>query len=1654
MKKFKKIFLLTALAIFSAGLSTGVFAQDKIKSIDFTNPTNIDFKTKENLKATDAYDAPLRKTNSFTKKGGDASVNQYGDLERKAKEIGGDEKNPILKGGKGISPRQDGFSKKINAGEAVRDPSLKSVSGDSDVFSGGLLKKTSDEGPDPCESGEPKGMTRDYQKCSLDCKTVCSYKTSVDGVACFSCQQGGDETCKDIGLLDFPHQWCKPGGFCYDNPELYCTAPTPATTPKRSKVICTSCKKRPDMCWQKVKDGTNSLTNCRLGCWNGTCAYRGKYKEKEWDGSDEFLHCYECITPPPPPTCEDLKWGTDWESDCLNMCAAPGYCEEFEFEIGKKNPKACQPVDTSIKKGEKEDDKKGTRTRGGGGNKGGGGKKPGGGGGGDINDPNKPFGGETPEDVKKKSPCDEVSAGLRNPGINETPPPSEIKRRQKWMKRFQKAVKKLKARAENVNTALSPHRKSIKNLESRLPQVQADLKAAKAAARGADKLGGYGTARLRELKTAQRNYNNVANALTASRKSLKRRQASMNKGVNRLKFQAQRALFQADPSAQLAESISRTDSYYEAYRDHERNGQMKEISNNVFNEKAAELKSKISEGGKNASKYRTELKNLKRGQKEVNAVYDRRQRFLAKDINRMQKENGAIGAGPFNLKTLRDHVGQAAIEINKQVNKLKKFKRLMDKAAKNNCPPKGADKVSKEIGKKLKDLEIMIKNMENRYHEVDKGFPMSEQDKAEIKSSASQVANGSKKMGGVKSRWDFFPETLAEEAERTLTDPGVAFKKAFWYTVGVVEGVGGAIKGLVEMGIGVLDLTAETIEGWFNSGDERLFGRDASETLQKFFSATDGNFNLDGIEKLAQGIQNMLLKYEKKLLGTDMDKTVSRAGGKVAGELVVGDALLAKTLQGASKLRSAGKGVSAFGKGGRVKVLKGGGKTPKTPKVDGLVAKADELAGAGKGAKTGGKVAGKGDGAAKAGSKADDAGKVGKADGAAKADDAGKAGKADGAAKVDDAGKAGKADDAAKAGSKTDDAGKAGKADDAAKSDDAGKAGKTDDAAKIDDPAAKPKEPRAPPPAAKALDNTKPLDRRGPAKKKLDSETASKLETESGFKKEHAENLHKFAQEHDAFVIMRNGNPDSVRHMDNPDFMPKPVTSKAKTAKVGPVENRGLVVDPTHPTQATYWDNAIADAANAGDTKKLKWLKENRRKAIDSWNDYGAKMKKEGYFVQSDGVIGFKDPKTGKTFKGIHGDYDLHGVYKAGPDGKAAGRVSYGAGETMADGAKLRGQLNKGIDGKKDYVQHGGQDDWIPDPKYVPIKPPDPPATVFFPDGRPPIELKNYDDMKKFYEGEMGIKFDYPDPPKKGLSSGTGSINAPPTPAAATLPDFNGVKIPAKSVQGSPKVSTHATSNADLNFVDKAGNQVQLKTGEHLGSGSTSSVYVDKANPQQVIRVTNTMGDVKEAARLDEFGRGVIEKVAKETDSIRIVRQVDRKIVQNQPGSHLNNHVVEIVEKAENGTAKAAIAKQGGKLTEKQAQALNKAVKDLNDRGYAWLDAKPDNYGFEKIPGTDDIRVVVVDPGGIVPMKSPGAARKMQHRIQAPDKAFVEGYNSVGNPQFKDLVAGEEWQNIINIHGKDIDLKTLGVKSAEDVKFNPSGNIGQQRVGQLFNDSL
>lgn len=252
-----------------------------------------------------------------------------------------------------------------------------------------------------------------------------------------------------------------------------------------------------------------------------------------------------------------------------------------------------------------------------------------------------------------------------------------------------------------------------------------------------------------------------------------------------------------------------------------------------------------------------------------------------------------------------------------------------------------------------------------------------------------------------------------------------------------------------------------------------------------------------------------------------------------------------------------------------------------------------------------------------------------------------------------------------------------------------------------------------------------------------------------GIRPEDAKNMEGIADSIGGVLVVRNGNRASMEYMNDPDYMAKPMDCKAKTAKVGP--DIGLVVDPTHEVQARHWDEAIRAAEDGGNLARAKQLRKDRKKAVETWQRYGAEMQsKYGYVVTDTGRV------TREGFLGVHGDYDLHGVYipetGAGGERTPSGRL---ARASMGDGspednrrrAEALGQANEMLGTLKKMFLHGGQDDWD-----HPGKTADPPVTVFISKEleerygvRSPLFLADAEAMRDFYENTMGVAWEYTD---------------------------------------------------------------------------------------------------------------------------------------------------------------------------------------------------------------------------------------------------------------------------------------------------------------------
>ncbi|RMH57354.1 MAG: hypothetical protein D6679_06810, partial [Candidatus Hydrogenedentota bacterium] len=242
----------------------------------------------------------------------------------------------------------------------------------------------------------------------------------------------------------------------------------------------------------------------------------------------------------------------------------------------------------------------------------------------------------------------------------------------------------------------------------------------------------------------------------------------------------------------------------------------------------------------------------------------------------------------------------------------------------------------------------------------------------------------------------------------------------------------------------------------------------------------------------------------------------------------------------------------------------------------------------------------------------------------------------------------------------------------------------------------------------------------------LDAREIAVISNKAGFRADHILSMRKAAIEEQVWLIVRNSNPAGRKYIGKKGYLPKPMAVKAKTADRGTLA--GLVVNPyKRPEMFTE--------------KRLK-------KARETWDKYVEDMRRAGYKVDAeDGIV------RAPTGEKLHGDYDLHGVFTYSGE-----IIQFGSGEAKDEmrGLRWRMKLNEAIDPEHPMILHGGQDNWAKAPA------PDPPVTVFAPDGRI-VELKTAEEMKAFYE-EQGLDWPYSKEPPK--------VRGPPE-----VPSLSGAEI-------------------------------------------------------------------------------------------------------------------------------------------------------------------------------------------------------------------------------------------------------------------------------------
>ncbi|MEZ6233122.1 MAG: hypothetical protein R3B68_02925 [Phycisphaerales bacterium] len=199
-----------------------------------------------------------------------------------------------------------------------------------------------------------------------------------------------------------------------------------------------------------------------------------------------------------------------------------------------------------------------------------------------------------------------------------------------------------------------------------------------------------------------------------------------------------------------------------------------------------------------------------------------------------------------------------------------------------------------------------------------------------------------------------------------------------------------------------------------------------------------------------------------------------------------------------------------------------------------------------------------------------------------------------------------------------------------------------------------------------------------------------------------------FAKEHKMWIFVREGNADGLPYMGKPGYAGKPESLKAKTADEGP--HKGLACyDPNHRKTQRFLAELKGEKKLSVDDLMGGRTVEQHMADPDSefrrrYELYEKEIKVGGFVVRKDDGYVVEQP-TAKGPVRFHGDYDLHGVYKAD-------------GQFIEDTKAVRESLNFRM--RAELIRHGAHDEWKARNDFAKSGAnfgPRPPCFVYGPDG-------------------------------------------------------------------------------------------------------------------------------------------------------------------------------------------------------------------------------------------------------------------------------------------------------------------------------------------------
>lgn len=235
------------------------------------------------------------------------------------------------------------------------------------------------------------------------------------------------------------------------------------------------------------------------------------------------------------------------------------------------------------------------------------------------------------------------------------------------------------------------------------------------------------------------------------------------------------------------------------------------------------------------------------------------------------------------------------------------------------------------------------------------------------------------------------------------------------------------------------------------------------------------------------------------------------------------------------------------------------------------------------------------------------------------------------------------------------------------------------------------------------------------------------------------------------------------------------------------------------------------------------------------------------------------------------------------------------------------------------------------------------------------------------------------------------------------------------------------------------GTPKQLLLGDEFGRGSFNEVFRHPEDPEKwVIRVPQSKAR-DAAAILDEHGWDLLENI--NSPHVRLVEV--KEVYDMAEGSGIGR--VRVVEFIKEGPASRIISSQG-RMTSDQVLALDAALRDLNRRGFVWLDNHPGNFSFvPAAEGGGRLQVVIIDPGGIVRVRNPELARRIQQMANGDFRTHYPDYPALeGHPEWRADIRKTEI-----LDGFSDDIITPEGISLENL-FNPCLGESSAHLARIF----